>query len=125
MGELGGPAATLALGAPMTDIPVLNGLIFAGLGVVVLLISLSLGFLAGLGPGAAQLNHPNALVVDSKGAVYIADSAGQRVRLISGGAVSTIAGTGAAGYSGSGAAATSAIINNPGGVAVDSSGTVY
>src|SRR4051794_10805982 len=83
------------------------------------------GFLDGSDLKAAQFNNPGALAIDSKGAVYIADTAGQRIRLISGGSVSTIGGNGTAGYNGSGAAATSANINNPGGIAVDSSGAVY
>src|SRR5882724_9490997 len=85
----------------------------------------SAGFLDGSDLSAAQFNNPNALAVDSKGAIYIADTAGQRIRLISGGVLSTIGGNGTAGYSGSTAAATSAMINSPGGIAVDSSGAVY
>src|SRR5436190_20406078 len=83
------------------------------------------GFLDGSDLLAAQFNNPNALAVDSKGAIYIADTAGQRIRLISGGAVSTIGGNGTLGYSGSGSTATSAMINSPGGIAVDPSGAVY
>src|SRR5947207_2823533 len=83
------------------------------------------GFVDGSDPAAAQFNNPNAIAVDSKGAVYIADTANNRIRMISGGAVSTIAGTGTLGSSGNGSAATSATLNGPGGVAVDSSGTIY
>ena len=49
-------------------------------------------------PTAAQFNNPNALAMDSKGVVYVADTGGERIRLISGGSVSTIAGTGTYGY---------------------------
>src|SRR5437667_9222765 len=69
------------------------------------------GFLDGSDLSAAQFNNPNAIAIDSKGAIYVADTAGQRIRLITGGAVSTIGGSGTAGYNGSGAAATSANIN--------------
>src|SRR5438094_348190 len=83
------------------------------------------GFNDGSDLTAAQFNNPNALTVDSKGAVYIADTAGARIRLISGNSVSTIGGNGTIGYNGSNGAATSAMINSPGGIAVDSSGAVY
>ena len=85
----------------------------------------SAGFVDGADLSAVQFNNPNAIAIDSKGALYIADTAGHRIRLISGGSVSTIGGNGTAGYNGSGAAATSANINSPGGIAVDSSGAVY
>ena len=74
---------------------------------------------------AAQFNNPNALALDSKGAIYIADTLGVRIRLISGGAVSTIGGNGTYGYNGSGSAATSANIGNPGGIVVAADGSVY
>jgi uncharacterized protein (TIGR03437 family) len=83
------------------------------------------GFLDGSDLSAAQFTSPNAIAIDSKGAVYVADTGGHRIRLISGGAVSTIGGTGTSGYNGSGAAATSANMNSPGGIVVDSSGTIY
>lgn len=83
------------------------------------------GFLDGSDLKAAQFSTPNSLTVDSKGAVYVSDTGGSRVRLISGGSVSTIAGTGTAGYSGNGASATAATIWSPAGIAVGSDGAVY
>lgn len=84
------------------------------------------GFLDGSDLTAVQFSSPNALTIDSKGAIYIADTGGSRIRLISGGNVSTIAGTGNANpYSGTTGAATSANINSPGGIAVGSDGSVY
>src|SRR5690349_12476157 len=83
------------------------------------------GFLDGTDPTAAQFNNPNAIAIDSKGVLYIVDSTNQRIRTISGTTVATIAGTGSIGSSGNGSAATSATFNSPGGVAVDSSGTIY
>ncbi len=57
--------------------------------------------------------------------VYIADSYNSVIRkvTISTGIITTIAGTGATGYSGDYGAATSAVLFNPYGIAVDSSGT--
>ena len=64
--------------------------------------------------------------------MYIADSTNQRIRkvTVSTGIITTIAGTGTAGtgsfsYSGDGGAATSATLNYPYGVAVDSSGRQF
>jgi len=83
------------------------------------------GFLDGSDLSGAQFTTPNAIWIDSKGAVYVADTGNHRIRLISGGSVSTIAGNGTSGYTGNGGAATSANINSPGGIVVDSSGTIY
>ena len=58
------------------------------------------------------------------GNVYIADQSNQRICkvTVSTGILSTIAGTGTGGSTGDGGAATSALLNFPYGVAVDSSG---
>ena len=71
-----------------------------------------------------ELNTPIAVALDSSGNLYIADSANQRIRKVtkSTGKISTIAGNGTAQYSGDGGAATSASLDTPYGVAVDSSG---
>ena len=59
------------------------------------------------------------------GNVYIADHFNHCVRKISSiGIISTIAGTGTGGYSGDNGAATSATLNYPVGVAVDTSGRI-
>ena len=57
--------------------------------------------------------------------MYIADYSNHRIRkvTISTGLVSTIAGTGTNSYSGDGGEATSAALNYPQGVALDSSGS--
>jgi uncharacterized protein (TIGR03437 family) len=76
-------------------------------------------------PAAAQLSSPGAVALDSKGNLYISDTANNRVRMISNGTITTIAGTGTIGYSGDKAAATSATLNGPSGLAFDSSGNLY
>ena len=73
----------------------------------------------------SQLNFPFGLAVDKSGALYIADGLNNRVRKVSGGVITTVAGNGTAGFAGDNAAATSAQLNNPTGVAVDSSGNLY
>jgi len=85
----------------------------------------SAGFNDGSDPTQVQFNNPNAIAIDSKGVLYVADTTNHRIRTITNGTTATIAGTGTQGYSGDGAAATSATLNSPGGVAVDSSGNVY
>ena len=59
------------------------------------------------------------------GNVYIADFVNHRIRkvTVSTGIITTIAGTGSASYSGDNGAATSATLNFPVGVTLDSSGT--
>jgi uncharacterized protein (TIGR03437 family) len=73
----------------------------------------------------AELNFPTGLALDSSGNVYIADSLNHRVRKVSGGSISTIAGNGVISYSGDGGPASSAQLNTPQAVAVDSSGNFY
>ena len=59
-------------------------------------------------PTSAQLSSPLGLALDSSGNLYIVDSVNERVRKISGGAISTIAGNGTGGFSGDTKAATAA-----------------
>lgn len=85
------------------------------------------GFKGDGGPAAsAQLNRPYALAVDDADILYITDGNNHRVRKVAAdGTISTVAGTGTAGFSGDGGPATSAQLNLPLGVVVDSAGTLY
>ena len=74
---------------------------------------------------SAQLNAPLGVAVDAQGSLYIADDVDHRVRKVSGGIITTVAGTGSAGFSGDGGQATSAQLNFPFGVAVDTQGSLY
>ncbi len=78
------------------------------------------------GPAAnAQVATPSAMALDSAGNLYIAEAAGNRVRKVAGGIITTVAGTGAIGFSGDNGPATSAQLNSPTGIAVDSAGNLY
>ncbi len=81
----------------------------------------------GIAATSAELNGPNSVAIDSSGNIYLADYTNNRIRKVTilSGYISTVAGTGTAGYSGDGAAATSAELDTPSGVAVDSSGNIY
>ncbi|MEI8280291.1 MAG: hypothetical protein WCG87_11050, partial [Bacteroidota bacterium] len=75
---------------------------------------------------AALLNKPAGVAVDTFGNVYISDALNNRIRKInSAGIISTIAGNGTAGYNGDNIAATTAQLNNPSGIFVDSIGVLY
>jgi uncharacterized repeat protein (TIGR01451 family) len=75
---------------------------------------------------SAQLRSPAGLAVDTAGNLYIADFGNCVVRQLSiGGTISTVAGNGACGSTGDGEPATSAALNSPWGLAVDSAGNLY
>lgn len=72
---------------------------------------------------AGALVAPEALALDKSNNLYIADADGNRIRKVSAGKISTIAGTSVTGFSNG--AGTSATLNQPQGVTVDSLGNVY
>jgi len=75
---------------------------------------------------SAILNLPTGVAADNAGNVYIADYQNNRIRKVdTSGTIATIAGTGTAGYSGDGGPPTSAAINWPEEVAIDTTGNVY
>ena len=64
--------------------------------------------------------------MDASGNLYIADSGNSRVRMVSSsGIITTVAGSGGGNSLGDGGAATSALLENPTGVAVDAAGDLY
>jgi uncharacterized protein (TIGR03437 family) len=74
----------------------------------------------------AQFINPQDVAVDSSGNLFIADTGNAVIRKVdTKGNISTVAGSNVVGYTGDGGAATSAEINAPRGVAVDSSGNIY
>ncbi|MFH8401442.1 RICIN domain-containing protein [Streptomyces anulatus] len=85
------------------------------------------GFKGDDGPAvSAQLNRPYALAVNDEGVLFITDGNNHRVRKVTAdGTISTVAGTGTAGYSGDSGPATSARLNLPLGVVVDSADNLY
>jgi DNA-binding beta-propeller fold protein YncE len=78
---------------------------------------------------AATLSGPIGLAVDAvKGAIYIVDKNNNVVRMVmtSTGIITTVVGNGMGGYGGDGGQATSAMLSQPYGVAIDTtSGTMY
>jgi trimeric autotransporter adhesin len=75
---------------------------------------------------SAQLSYPDGIAVDKAGNVYFSDLLNNRVRMVTPtGAISTFAGSGIPGFGGDGGAAASAQLNQPAGLAIDSSGSLY
>ena len=78
-------------------------------------------------PTSAQLNFPTGVFLDATEDIFIADTFDNRIREVtaSTGTIATVAGTGARGYSGDGSAATSAVLDTPYGVFVDTAGDIF
>ena len=76
---------------------------------------------------SALLNYPSGIALDRIGDIYIADQVNNRIRKITAitGLITTIAGIEVAGYNGDSILAISAKINDPEGIALDSSGSIY
>jgi ribosomal protein S11 len=88
----------------------------------------SVGYSGDGGPAtSARLNDPFDVAVDGSGNVFFSDQGNNRIREVvkATGNIITVAGTGTAGYNGDGEPATSAEVNEPSGVAVDSSGNIF
>jgi sugar lactone lactonase YvrE len=76
-------------------------------------------------PNQAQLHLPMGLAVDSSGNLYIADSANNVIRQVSGGIMYTFAGNHIQGFSAEGGAAVVAALNAPIDITFDSGGNLY
>jgi len=76
---------------------------------------------------AAQLDLPTALALDTAGNLYLADTGNHRIRKIAAttGIITTIAGTDTQGFSGDTGLATSATIDSPTGLTLDSANNLY
>ena len=76
---------------------------------------------------AADLDIPSYVLLDAAGDYYIADSANNRVRLVtkSTGDITTFAGNGNGYLAGDGGLAVNAGLNHPRGLALDSAGNLY
>jgi hypothetical protein len=92
------------------------------------------GFSGDGGPAtSAEFRNPYGVAVDTSGNLYISETGGHRIRKVtaSTGIITTVAGngyrdqSGDGGYSGDGGAATSAELNEPWRVVVDSAGNLY
>jgi len=83
------------------------------------------------GDGGLAINsgfvQPFCIALDKYQNIYIADEMDNRIRKItsSTNVITTVAGNGTAGYNGDGIIATTAEINNPQGVTIDTAGNVY
>jgi trimeric autotransporter adhesin len=98
-----------------------------GSGMITTIVGTTQGF-SGDGDSSlfAQLAMPKTMALDKNGNLYIADHQNHRIRKVStAGIISTVAGNGTAGFSGDGGPATSATLNGPFGVAVDSQGNIF
>jgi sugar lactone lactonase YvrE len=75
----------------------------------------------------SKINGSYGVSADGAGNIYIADTYNNRIRRVDAatGIITTVAGNGAAAFSGDGGPATSASLNNPHKVVLDSAGNIY
>ena len=86
------------------------------------------GFSGDGGPATqAAMNNPTANAVDASGNLYVADQFNHRIRMITAatGTITTVAGNGDAAFGGDGGPATSASLNYPGEIVLDTAGALF
>jgi len=95
-------------------------------GIITTVAGSSQGFIGDNGSAiSAQLSDPTYTATGPAGETYITDSGHNVIRKVVNGVITTVAGTGVPSYTGDGGLATSATLNFPWGVAVDSAGNLY
>lgn len=102
---------------------------FSNLCISQVIITVAGGGTTGLGDGgpatAAQVNDPHGGIFDKTGNLYFIEAQGHRVRKIAiDGNISTVAGNGFGGYNGDNIPATSAKLDLPNSIAIDTSGNL-
>jgi hypothetical protein len=136
-----GPATSAQLGSPLgvaTDSagalyiadPGTNRLRKVVNGVISTVAGNGASFLGGdAGPATLASLSPSAVAVDAMGNLFIADISNNRVRKVTNGVITTIAGSPGSGapgnFGGDGGPATNALLSQPRGLALDSSGNIY
>ncbi len=84
------------------------------------------GYSGDNGPATSAGLNPQSVAVDATGNIFIADTANHRIRKVdSNGIITTVVGNGSRGYSGDNGPATSAGLNQPKDVAVDTKGNIF
>lgn len=75
---------------------------------------------------SAAINSPEGIALDRSGNLYVADTAGHRVRKVTpDGTITTVAGNGNGGFQGDGGPATQASLYYPKGLATDKAGNLF
>ncbi len=135
----GGPATSASLAAPIAVAVDSFGNLFiadasnnrirkvSASGIITTVVGDGFSGFSGDGGAATSASlDPYGIAVDFSGNLYIADTVNNRIMKVStSGIITTVAGNGSLGFSGDGGPATSATMNIPSGIAVDSSGNLF